>query len=765
MHIHYHYPRPEPFSPYPPGGQVPDYAKWMKEQLALKQDKLTFDILPVEGSLNPVTSGGIYLALAAKASLVNGKVPAEQLPSYVDDVLEFASREAFPDPGESGILYVAQDQNLVYRWTGTTYVAVVGKIDIDTTVTRLSSNPVASLGIWAAIWGSLSTTPTGYTSLYDWTYDQLDDKLNKSGDTMTGGLTIKNASLSLIPQRMNEGTSVVMQGETVDVTTADPVTQTFNHRTLTWPSATGTLAITADATLTLVYSEWVCNPAKVQWGDPSAPTEIEVAVYKPEDYYQDVWALNSAGSHGTTFMASQPYDPAATSLTFSLPSGEFITRTVTATRAVIGYTLGAQSDKPLQPSGDYLSVEGGNVGPLNITSSGGGYLTIKGGDNTSTEFNSTSIVLPDGTELTFPQTGIVETLALVSQVYAAVQQIAPAWVSGTPYTANTLVTYNGVVYRCKANTVSPHTTTPDADATHWEVKPVSELFLLLTGGEMAGDIKLTDNSAEFNGYQAFVKFANPIDNARALIGFAFLDPDTQNAIYFTHQIGSGPEHTAVLPHASGTLALAAPNPTAGNLAKLDAQGNPVDSGVKPSDFAPATKTVTVTATETMLPPDCFPIRYTDGGTTVELSADDVEFTPQFVLRVKGATSVISLARFALPSGGQTIADYSQHPDITFGGRAPTTGVWPAYLREGETYSVTYPVVYGNDIAPLAPLASPAFTGAPTAPTPTAGDNTTKVATTEFVQAAVAGVTPNLDYVMRVDPETGGIYYTTPDTNA
>lgn len=74
-------------------------------------------------------------------------------------------------------------------------------------------------------------------------------------------------------------------------------------------------------------------------------------------------------------------------------------------------------------------------------------------------------------------------------------------------------------------------------------------------------------------------------------------------------------------------------------------------------------------------------------------------------------------------------------------------------------------VVRDALALKAPLASPAFTGTPTAPTPASGDNSTKVATTEFVQAAVAGVTPDLDYVMRVDPETGGIYYTTPDTNA
>ena len=37
----------------------------------------------------------------------------------------------------------------------------------------------------------------------------------------------------------------------------------------------------------------------------------------------------------------------------------------------------------------------------------------------------------------------------------------------------------------------------------------------------------------------------------------------------------------------------------------------------------------------------------------------------------------------------------------------------------------------------APLASPALTGTPTAPTATAGTNTTQLATTEFVQTAVA----------------------------
>ena len=44
------------------------------------------------------------------------------------------------------------------------------------------------------------------------------------------------------------------------------------------------------------------------------------------------------------------------------------------------------------------------------------------------------------------------------------------------------------------------------------------------------------------------------------------------------------------------------------------------------------------------------------------------------------------------------------------------------------------------VAGKAPLASPALTGTPTAPTPTAGTNTTQIATTAFVSGEVAGVT-------------------------
>lgn len=62
--------------------------------------------------------------LALKADLVDGKIPSSQLPSFVDDVLEFAAMVNFPETGESGKIYVDQETNKTYRWGGSSYVEI-----------------------------------------------------------------------------------------------------------------------------------------------------------------------------------------------------------------------------------------------------------------------------------------------------------------------------------------------------------------------------------------------------------------------------------------------------------------------------------------------------------------------------------------------------------------------------------------------------------------------------------------------------------------
>lgn len=70
----------------------------------------------------PQTAKGISYGVATLDG--SGKVPTAQLPSYVDDVLEYENRSKFPQTGESGKIYVDLATNMTWRWGGTTYVEI-----------------------------------------------------------------------------------------------------------------------------------------------------------------------------------------------------------------------------------------------------------------------------------------------------------------------------------------------------------------------------------------------------------------------------------------------------------------------------------------------------------------------------------------------------------------------------------------------------------------------------------------------------------------
>lgn len=71
-----------------------------------------------ENPANKGTAGG-YVPLDGTA-----KIATNYLPSYVDDVVEYANLGALPTSGETGKIYVALDTNKTYRWTGSVYVEI-----------------------------------------------------------------------------------------------------------------------------------------------------------------------------------------------------------------------------------------------------------------------------------------------------------------------------------------------------------------------------------------------------------------------------------------------------------------------------------------------------------------------------------------------------------------------------------------------------------------------------------------------------------------
>lgn len=77
-----------------------------------------------------ITDGKIQ---SISASKITGTIPQSILPSYVDDVLEYENLAAFPKTGESGKIYVADDTNKTYRWSGTAYVEISASLALGTT--------------------------------------------------------------------------------------------------------------------------------------------------------------------------------------------------------------------------------------------------------------------------------------------------------------------------------------------------------------------------------------------------------------------------------------------------------------------------------------------------------------------------------------------------------------------------------------------------------------------------------------------------------
>ena len=102
-----------------------------------------------------------------------GKVASAQLPSYVDDVVEYANQAAFPATGETSKIYVALDNNKIYRWSGSAYV-------------EISASP-----------GSTDSVTEGSTNLYFTTQRARDSFSQSTGISISSGaISIANTAVT-----------------------------------------------------------------------------------------------------------------------------------------------------------------------------------------------------------------------------------------------------------------------------------------------------------------------------------------------------------------------------------------------------------------------------------------------------------------------------------------------------------------------------------------------------------------------------------------
>lgn len=130
----------------------------------------------------------------------NGKVPAVQLPSFVDDVLEYASLGNFPTIGATGIIYIAIDTNRQYRWSGSAYAVITSGGAVDsvagkTGVVTLETTDI--VGLDSALSGKASISHTHAISDITGLQTALDAKATTTaiGATDTDYVAVFSASL------------------------------------------------------------------------------------------------------------------------------------------------------------------------------------------------------------------------------------------------------------------------------------------------------------------------------------------------------------------------------------------------------------------------------------------------------------------------------------------------------------------------------------------------------------------------------------------
>lgn len=123
----------------------------------------------------------------------SGKVPSAQLPSYVDDVLEFDNKDAFPNTGESGKIYIAIDTNKSYRWGGSVYAEISSSLALG------STSSTAFPGDRGAAAESKAQSAVQTVSLSASTSDEGADILLQTFNQGNSGSTAKESKSISIP--------------------------------------------------------------------------------------------------------------------------------------------------------------------------------------------------------------------------------------------------------------------------------------------------------------------------------------------------------------------------------------------------------------------------------------------------------------------------------------------------------------------------------------------------------------------------------------
>ena len=209
------------------------------------------------------------------SKITTGIIDASRLPSFIDDVLEFANLAGFPLSGETGKIYIALDTNKAYRWSGSTYVYItsgavdsvngktgavsltksdIGLSNVDNT-SDSSKNVLSATKLATARTIALSGGVVGSVS-FDGSTDVTIDTTIQPDSVTLGTDTTGNYMVDITPGSGISVTHTQGEGSTAVITNSEPnvttdISTTHNSTSVVVHSSDGTDGIIDSATQTL----------------------------------------------------------------------------------------------------------------------------------------------------------------------------------------------------------------------------------------------------------------------------------------------------------------------------------------------------------------------------------------------------------------------------------------------------------------------------------------------------------------------------------
>jgi hypothetical protein len=212
-------------------GYTPDTpADWSPAPTTVSEglDQLAERMVDVETNKIDSTEKGAANGVAPLNAL--SKIDSTYLPSYVDDVEEYANLASFPPTGEASKIYVALDTNKTYRWATTVYVEIspsaVTSVNGQTGIVTLTKSDVGL--------GNVDNTSDLNKPISNATQTALNAKVAKAGDTMTGPL-----NMSALSENIQFSVYGLNASQGIEIKSDDDATRPTGNITIKTGNASG----------------------------------------------------------------------------------------------------------------------------------------------------------------------------------------------------------------------------------------------------------------------------------------------------------------------------------------------------------------------------------------------------------------------------------------------------------------------------------------------------------------------------------------------